>query len=280
MVAPDRDLPVPPLPGTRVPNVARIYDYLLGGKDNFEADRAAAETLMRLIPDGVIACRENRKFMRRAVRYLAWQGIRQFVDIGTGLPTQGNVHEVALEAAPDARVVYVDYDPVVVTHARALLAKPAAPAVAAISGDLRHPELILHDPELRELISFDQPFAVLATAVLHFISDDEDPYAITRTLTAAMPPGSYLVISHITPDDIAADASRKARAVYAHATAQAHPRTREGITQFFDGLEVAGPGVVSVSAWRPEPGGYKGRTLMYAGVARKASPAGRSNDEP
>ena len=269
MVAPDRDVPVP-LPGARVPNVARIYDYLLGGKDNFEADRAAAETLMRLIPDSVTACQDNRRFVRRAVRYLAGQGIRQFIDIGTGLPTQGNVHEVALEAAPDARVVYADYDPVVVAHARALLAKPAAPAVAAISGDLRHPEQILQDPGLRALISLDQPFAILATAVLHFISDSEDPYAVTRTLTAAMPPGSYLVISHITPDDVAPDAGRQAQAVYAHATAQAHPRTRAGIARFFDGLELAEPGVVSVSAWRLEPSAApSGRTLMYAGAARK-----------
>ena len=269
MVAPDRDRPPVPSVDTPVPNVARIYDYLLGGKDNYAADRQAAGQLMRLIPDGVVACRENRRFVRRAVRYLAGEGIRQFIDIGTGLPTQGNVHEIALEAAPDARVVYADYDPVVVAHARALLARPA-PAVAAISGDLRHPEQILKDPELRALISLDQPLAVLATAVLHFISDDEDPYAITRTLTAAMPPGSYLVISHITPDDVAPDAGRQAQAVYAHATAQAHPRTRADIARFFDGLDLAEPGVVSVSAWRPEQfAAPSGRTLMYAGVARK-----------
>ena len=270
MVAPDRDWPPVPSVDTPVPNVARIYDYLLGGKDNFEADRAAAETLIRLIPDGAVACRENRQFVGRAVRYLAGQGIRQFIDIGPGLPTRENVHEVALKAAPDARVVYADYDRVVVAHARALLADPH-PTVAAISGDLRHPAEILKDPGLRALISLDQPFAVLATAVLHFISDDEDPYAITRTLTDAMPPGSYLVISHITADDVGADAGRRAEAVYANATAQAHPRTRDATTRFFDGLELAGPGVVSVSAWRPEPfvAQPEGRTLMYAGVARK-----------
>jgi len=270
VVAPDRDWPPVPSVDTPVPNVARIYDYLLGGKDNFEADRAAAETLIRLIPDGAVACRENRQFVGRAVRYLAGQGIRQFIDIGPGLPTRENVHEVALKAAPDARVVYADYDRVVVAHARALLADPH-PTVAAISGDLRHPAEILKDPGLRALISLDQPFAVLATAVLHFISDDEDPYAITRTLTDAMPPGSYLVISHITADDVGADAGRRAEAVYANATAQAHPRTRDATTRFFDGLELAGPGVVSVSAWRPEPfvAQPEGRTLMYAGVARK-----------
>jgi S-adenosyl methyltransferase len=270
VVAPDRDWPVPFL-GSPVPNVARIYDYLLGGKDNFALDRAAADELIRLIPDGVAACRENRQFVRRAVRYLASEGIRQFIDIGTGLPTRGNVHEVALEAAPDARVVYADYDPVVVAHARALLAKPAAPAVIAISGDLRHPEQILHNPGLRGLISLNRPFAVLATAVLHFISDDEDPYAITDTLKEAMPPGSYLVISHITPDDIAPDADRRAQAVYAGATAQAYPRARDTITRFFDGLQLAEPGVVSVSAWRRELliAQPPDRTLLYAGVARK-----------
>ena len=275
MVAPGPDWPAPFL-RPQVPNVARIYDYMLGGKDNFEADRAAADALIWLIPDGATACRENRRFVRRAVRYLAGRGIRQFIDIGPGLPTQGNVHEVALEAAPDARVVYADYDPVVVAHARALLAKPN-PGVAAISGDLRHPAEILRDPELGALISLDQPFAVLATAVLHFIGDEEDPYAIARTLTDAMPPGSYLVISHVTPDDVKPDVGRKARAVYANATAQAHPRTRDAITRFFDGLELAGPGVVSVSAWRPEPltAQPDGRTLMYAGIARKPLPASR-----
>jgi S-adenosyl methyltransferase len=270
MVAPDRDWPVPSLKPT-IPNVARIYDYLLGGKDNFAADRAAAAELIRLIPDGAAACRENRRFVRRAVRYLAGRGIRQFIDIGTGLPTRGNVHEIALEAAPDARVVYVDNDPVVVAHARALLAKPAAPAVAAISGDLRSPGQILRDPELGAMIGLDRPFAVLATAVLHFIGDDEDPYGITQTLIAAMPPGSYLVISHITSDDIAADAGRGAQAVYEGATAQARPRTRDEIARFFDGLELTGPGVVSVGAWRPKPlaAQPKGRTLLYVGVGRK-----------
>ena len=264
-----------------VPNVARVYDYLLGGKDNFPADRAAAETLIRLIPDGLTACRENRQFVGRAVRYLAGQGIRQFIDIGPGLPTRDNVHEVALQAAPDARVVYADYDRVVVAHARALLAKPH-PGVAAINGDLRHPTEILQDPELRALISLDQPLAVLVTAVLHFISDDEDPYAITRTLTDAMPPGSYLVISHITPDHVAPDAGRKAQEVYANATARVYPRTRDAITRFFDGLELAGPGVVSVSAWRPERlvAQPDGRTLLYAGVARKPQEQGVKRDEP
>lgn len=273
VVAPDRDWPVPFL-GTPQPNVARIYDYLLGGKDNFAADRAAAGELLRLIPDAAAACRENRQFVRRAVRYLAGEGIRQFIDIGTGLPTQGNVHEVALDAAPDARVVYVDYDPVVVAHARALLAKPAAPAVVAISGDLRRPKQILDDPELRGLIRLDEPFAVLATAVLHFIGDDEDPYGVTWTLTDAMPPGSYLVISHITPDDIPPEADRRAQAVYADATAQAHPRSRDDIARFFYGLELTGPGVVSVSAWRPEPLVRQpaGRTLLYGGVARVGAP--------
>ena len=158
-----------------VPNVARIYDYLLGGKDNFAADRDAAAELLALLPDAQAACHHNRAFLRRAVRFLAGQaGIRQFIDIGTGLPTQGNVHDIARAIAPDARVAYVDYDPVVVSHAQALLA--TTPTVAVINGDLRNPDKILTHPGLRELIDFSQPVAILLTAILHFIADEEHPY--------------------------------------------------------------------------------------------------------
>jgi S-adenosyl methyltransferase len=258
-----------------VPNVARIYDYLLGGKDNFAADREAAEQLITVIPDVLIAARQNREFLRRAVGFLAGEaGIRQFIDIGTGLPTQGNVHEVAHEAAPSARVVYVDHDPVVVSHARALLVPHArallanhAPNVAAVSGDLRRPEQILTDPDLRALISLGEPVAVLLVAVVHFIGDDDNPSKVLDTLMSAMPPGSYLVLSHITPDEVSADASRKAQAVYADATARAYPRTLAEVTQLFDGLELIEPGVVDVAAWHAEP--RPGRTLMYGGVASK-----------
>jgi hypothetical protein len=268
-----------------VPNVARIYDYLLDGKDNFAADRDAAAELLSLIPDAQAACHQNRVFVRRAVRFLAGQaGIRQFIDIGTGLPTQGNVHDIAQATALDARVAYVDYDPVVVSHAQALLATTST--VAVINGDLRNPGQILTDPALRELIDFSQPVAILLPAILHFITDDEHPYQITGTLKAAIPPGSYLVLSHITADDLPEETSRKAQSVYERATAPVFPRSREAIRRFLDGLETASePGITDVSQpqpWapiapdEPEPAHtliYEGRTLIHAGVGRKPTVA-------
>ncbi len=252
-----------------VPNVARIYDYLLGGKDNFAADREAAGELLRHIPDARDACYRNRGFLRRAVRFLAGEaGIRQFIDIGTGLPTQGNVHEVAQQVRHDARVVYADYDPVVVKHAEALLA--TSPAVTAITGDLRDPDEILADPALRELINLGEPVAILLIAVLHFIADEDRPYSITGTLRAAMAPGSYLVLSHITGDEVAEEPALKARAVYERATGQVFPRCRDAIGDFFDGMQIIEPGVVSARSWRAEPLPHgPDRTLLYAGVARK-----------
>jgi hypothetical protein len=268
--------------------VARIYDYLLGGKDNFAADRVAAAELLSLIPDAQAACHHNRVFVRRAVRFLAGQaGIRQFIDIGTGLPTQGNVHDIAQATAPDARVAYVDYDPVVVSHAQALLA--TTPTVAVINGDVRAPDKILTDPALRELIDFSQPVAILLAAILHFIADDEHPYQIADTLKAAIPPGSYLVLSHITADDVPEETSHKAQSVYERATAPVFPRSREAIRRFLDGLEIASePGVMDVSLpqpWAPlapdepepaHPPIYEGRTLICAGVGRKPTVAPQS----
>jgi hypothetical protein len=281
-----------PLVDASVPNVARIYDYLLGGKDNFAADRDAAAELLALIPDAQAACHHNRVFLRRAVRFLAGQaGIRQFIDIGTGLPTQGNVHDIAQAIAPDTRVAYVDYDPVVVSHAQALLA--TTPTVAVISGDLRNPGQLLADPALRELIDFSQPVAILLTAILHFIADDEHPYQIADTLKAAMPPGSYLVLSHITADDVPEEISRKAQSVYGRATAPVFPRSREAIWCFLEGLETASePGITDVALpqpWaplapgEPEPAHpliVEGRTLIHAGVGRKPTVAPESRTAP
>jgi hypothetical protein len=275
-----------------VPNVARMYDYLLGGKDNFAADRDAAAELLSLIPDAQAACHHNRVFVRRAVRYLAGQaGIRQFIDIGTGLPTQGNVHDIAQATAPDARVAYVDYDPVVVSHAQALLA--TTPTVAVINGDLRNPEQILTDPALRNLIDFSEPVAILLAAILHFIADDEHPYQIAETLKAAIPPGSYLVLSHITADEVPEETSRKAQSIYEHATAPVFPRSREAIRRFLDGLETASkPGVTDVrlpQPWAPpapdepkpaHPLIVDGRTLIHAGVGRKPTVAPESHTAP
>lgn len=252
-----------------LPNVARIYDYLLGGKDNFTADRGAAEELLRHIPDAQAACHSNREFLRRAVRFLAGEaGIRQFVDIGTGLPTQENVHEVAQEIRHDARVVYVDNDPVVVKHAEALLAK--SPAVAVINGDLRNPDEILANPALRALINFAEPVAILLVASLHFIADEDGPCSIMRTLKAATVPGSYLALSHITVEQVEEESAVKARAVYERATEHVFPRWRAAITHFFEGMEIIEPGVVDVRSWHPGLSPHEpGRILMYAGVARK-----------
>jgi hypothetical protein len=257
-----------------IPNVARIYNYLLGGKDNYSADREAAMELVRLIPEVLTACRNNRRFLQRAVRFLAGEaGVRQFIDIGTGLPAQGNVHEVAQDSAPDARVLYVDYDPVVVSHAQALLA--AAPAVVAINRDLRQPGQIIAHRDFRALIDLGRPVAILLVAILHFITDDDDPYGIVDELKAAMPSGSYLVLSHVTADDVSPQVASDVRRLYDRATAPAAPRTRAGIERFFDGLEIIAPGLTDVGTWRelseagreslPRPG----RTLFLGGVGRK-----------
>ena len=281
---------IAPLVNTSIPNVARIYDYLLGGKDNFAADRDAADELLALMPDARTACHQNRVFLQRAVRFLAREaGIRQFIDIGTGLPAQGNVHEIAQQTAPDARVVYVDYDPMVVSHAQALLA--TAPTVTVINGDLRHPGKILADPSLHKLIDFTQPVAILLVAILHFIADDEHPYQIADILKAAMPPGSYLVLSHITSDEVSEETSRKAQAVYDRATAPVCPRSHGAIRRFFDGLETGfEPGVTDVSrpqAWAPRmpcepelthPIVFEGRALIYAGIGRKQHRQLRESD--
>jgi hypothetical protein len=270
-----------PFVNASMPNVARIYDYLLGGKDNYSADREAAVGLMRLIPDALAACRHNRHFLKSAVEFLAGEaGIRQFIDIGTGLPTQGNVHEIACGIDPDARVLYADYDPVVVSHAQALLASDKS--VVAINGDLRRPDGILGSPELRALINLEEPVAVLLVAVLHFITDDENPYAIVGKLKAAMAPGSYLVLSHITADEVPCETSLRAQDVYQRATAPASPRSHAAITGFFHGLEILEPGVADVCAWRTGHQPLRtSRTLIYAGVAKKSAQQPiRSGDMP
>jgi len=259
-----------------VPNVARIYDYLLGGRDNLPADRDAAEELIAALPDAAIAANHNREFLRRAVRTLARDSdIRQFIDIGTGLPTRGNVHEIAQRWASDARVLYVDYDAVVVEHAQALLADN--PTTVAINRDLRRPDDILNHPALRALIDLNEPVALLMVAVLHFIEDAEDPYSAVDRLKEAMAPGSYLVLSHVTPDDISPDVAARVRKLYEHTSAPGVARTRAEIARFFSGLEVVPPGLVNVSSWRPGiryPEDRGTRTLFYAGMGRKGHRGG------
>ena len=259
-----------PFVDASVPNVARIYDYLLGGKDNYSADRNAAVELVRLIPDALRAAHHNRRFLQRAVRFLtADAGVRQFIDIGAGLPTQGNVHEVAQDINPDARILYVDYDPVVISHAQALLVKN--PFVVAINRDLRDPAQIIAHPALQALIDLNKPVAILLVAVLHFIRDVDEPHEIVEELKAAMPAGSYLVVSHVTADEIPAQTTAKVRELYNHATAPATPRTRAQIERFFDGMEIVAPGLTDASMWRAEstPLGETSRTLFYGGIGRK-----------
>ena len=253
-----------------VPNVARIYDYFLGGKDNFAADREAAEELRSLLPDAGIACRENRAFLRRAVRYLASDlGIGQFIDIGSGLPTADNTHEIAQEIRPDARVAYVDYDPVVVAHGRALL--ESSPNVAVIEADLRRPGVIVGSQSLADLVDFSAPVAILLTAVLHFIPDDEDPYGIVDILRCVMAPGSYLVISHATQDDVSREETLGGMSIYDKASAPVVPRSHGDVLKFFGRMDLAYPGLVNISEWSSSQlyASRPMRGLIYGGVARK-----------
>ena len=256
---------------TATPNIARMYDYFLEGKDNFAADRAAADQLIEMMPQLPLVARANRAFLRRVVRVLAEEyGIRQFIDIGTGLPTAGNVHEVAQKVARRARVLYVDNDPVVCTHARALLASGATQIIEA---DLRSPEKIIGHPATRELIDFDEPCALMFLSVLHFVPDSDDPRAIIARFRDAMAPGSFLVISHGTletrPDDPRAKLSAE---VYSQTAAHLSLRSLEAVRGLFDGFELVEPGLVWISDWRP--GAFEGVTgaaeTLRGGVGRKA----------
>jgi S-adenosyl methyltransferase len=234
-----------------IPSTARIYDYLLGGKDNYPADRVAAEAVISLMPNVRVAVRWNRAFLGRVVRYLVGQaGIRQIIDVGAGLPTVGNTHEIAGQACLAARVVYVDHDPVVLAHARDML--HGVPGTAVIGQDLTEPEQILADPGLAELIDFAEPVGLLFLSVLHFIADCDDPAGLIARLLAPFPAGSYVAISHGTPDAIVA--VRDVEWVYDQATAQIHVRSRAAIRALVAGLEIIEPGLVWPPEWRPDPG--------------------------
>jgi SAM-dependent methyltransferase len=253
-----------------VPSPARMYDALLGGRHNFAVDRQAAEQAIRLVPDLPAVAASNRAFLRRTVRYLVSRGIRQFVDIGAGIPTVANTHDVARRADPAARVAYVDIDPVAVAHAQAIL--DGLPNVIALRGDLRAPDALLADPHLRALIDFEQPVAVLMIAVLHLLTDDDRPGEVVAGIRGAIAPGSYVVISHLSsaqrPDDAAqlsAHAAQRTRVPIFF-------RSKEQITGFFDGLSLVEPGVVELPSWRPDAGDMSherpGRSLGMAGVGR------------
>ncbi len=236
------------------PNVARMYDYYLGGKDNFEADRIAAEKVLALVPGLRRAALENRRFLRRVVRFLAAEaGVSQFLDIGVGLPTQGAVHEVAREVNPGVRVVYVDYDPVVVSHGQALLT--VSDLSIMVHGDLRRPADLLGKPEIRAHLDFSQPVAIGLFAIMHFLPDADDPAGKLACLRDAVAPGSYLAISHIGTDFFPdKSALAEAVAVYERASERVWPRSRDQILSFFDGFELLEPGLVPKHQWRPVTG--------------------------
>lgn len=233
-----------------VPNVARMYDFYLRGKTNFPADRLAAERLMAAVPGVRETTLANREFLGRAVTVMAEAGVRQFLDIGTGLPTQENVHEVALRAAPDSRVVYVDNDPVVLVHARALLADN--PQTIAVRGDLVDPGAIVADPAVRAHLDFSRPVAVLLMAVLHFIPGHDQTAAIVATLRERMAPGSHLALSHFYSPDAGQATVRAGGRIYAASSSGSlTSRTYRQIEGYFTGLDLLDPGLVPVHAWRP-----------------------------
>jgi hypothetical protein len=260
----------PPPFDTSVAHQARIYDYLLGGKDNYAADRAAAEAWLQVNPGTTFTARANRAFLGRAVRYFAAEaGIRQFLDIGTGIPTAGNTHHVAQAIAPESRVVYVDYDPIVLAHARALLTSSETGATDYIHADLRDTTAILD--QARELLDFTQPVAITLIAILHAIPDSDDPHAIVARLLDAVPSGSYLAVSHMGSDLIAPETLREMKDIGARMSQQQYThRSREQVARFFDGTDLVEPGLARVEEWRPEPGSDdEGKSFIWSAVGRK-----------
>jgi hypothetical protein len=261
---------------TSRPHPARMYNYYLGGKDNYQVDREAAEQVLRVVPDVRAMARENRAFMQRAVRFLVGEaGIRQIIDVGTGIPSAGNVHEIARGVADHVRVVYVDNDPIVHVHASALLSGTGTTGI--VLADLREPEAILAHPKIRELIDFAQPLAVLLVAIMHFVTDEENPGRIVRVFRDAMPPGSYLVLSHGTGDHHTEEKAGHAAGVYQRATAPLVLRSRSRIEELFDGFTLIEPGLVQTPLWRPEQPRRKGKNLpgtgIYAGIGYLPGPA-------
>ncbi|MFF6785312.1 SAM-dependent methyltransferase [Streptomyces sp. NPDC012510] len=235
-----------------MPSVARMYDYYLGGSHNFEVDREAARRAMEFVPGLPKIMQANRAFMRRAVRYAANEGITQYLDIGSGIPTFGNVHEIAQEARPGARVVYVDHDPVAVAHSQAVLeGHDDADVVAA---DLRKPREILESPQVERLIDLNRPVALLLVAILHFVEDTDDPYGAVAELRDALAPGSVLVVSHACVEGIPLPQERAEGAmdVYKGIRNPLIMRSRDEVARFFEGYDMVEPGVVPMAKWRPD----------------------------
>jgi hypothetical protein len=257
---------------TSRPHPARMYDAFLGGKDNYAADRLAVRQIVRTWPEVRTAARANRAFLQRAVRFLVGEaGIRQIIDIGTGIPSAGNVHEVAGQVASGTRVVYVDNDPIVHVHANALLTGSGATSI--VLADLREPEAILAHPKVRGMIDFSQPVALLLVAILHFIAEEENPAGIIATLRDALPPGSYLALSHGTTDFHPPGLAGQAAAMYEKATAPLVLRAHQEVSAFFDGFDLVEPGLVQAPLWRPDGKLPRPKDLakiaIYGGVGQK-----------
>ena len=254
---------------TSVAHVARVYNYWLGGNDYFAADRAAGEQAIKAFPDIVLSARANRAFLARTVRFLAGEaGIRQFLDIGTGIPSANNTHEVAQSVAQDSRIVYVDNDPIVLTHARALLTSDPAGATNYIDADLREPEQIL--ARAAQVLDYDRPVAVMLMAILQHLQEEDDPYQVVATLMAAMPSGSYLALSHPAKDIDAEAMAKMADSLNKMMAEKVTFRDRPAVARFFDGLELVEPGMVQASKWRPaNEDEAASPAALWAGVARK-----------
>ena len=264
---PDADTRFRELAPAQAASPARIYDYLLAGKDNYAVDRLAARRAIAAIPEMRRVARANRRFLVRAVRFAAEQGTGQFIDLGTGFPTSPNVHEVARETCPGAKVIYVDNDPVVAAHNRALRAK--VPGVVAIEGDIRAPHSVLADSELAELIDFTVPVAVLFVAVMHFIRPEEDPARIVAAFAARMAPGSYLIISHGVSDDTGPAAVAGLASAYGRSGIPLVPRTVAEVGSWFGGFGLIRPGLVDVSRWYPGKTARPGPVRIVAGAGRR-----------
>jgi hypothetical protein len=249
-----------------------MYDLFLGGKDNYAADRNAVDKVLQVFPHAPEMARTNRAFMRRVTRWLADRGIRQFLDIGTGIPTEPNLHQIAQEIAPASRVVYVDNDPIVLTHARALMTGTSEGRTAYIDADAADPAAILRAPDLRDTFDLTEPIGVSLLALLHFIPDDRAPYQIVSTLMDAVAPGSYLVMSHATAD-FDPESIAKAVRVYQQNGLTPQVRSHREFARFFDGLDMIEPGIVPPHRWHPdsiEPAaGKDARVSFYAAVGRK-----------
>jgi hypothetical protein len=259
---------------TTHPHPARMYDYYLGGKDHYEVDEKAAAHVIDVYPAIKICARTNREFMHRATRWLAGEaGIRQFLDIGTGIPTEPNLHQVAQSVAPDARIVYADNDPIVLAHAQALLRSTPEGRTAYIEADVREPERILTAPELHQTLDLSRPVALSLNALLHFIPDEDHPYDLVQQLVNALPSGSYLVLTHCTPD-FDPQTWEKVIRIYHEGGIPAKVRSLTEVTRFFDGLKLVEPGVEVPHRWRPDPDQPPAEVTdaevsFYAGVAQK-----------